>query len=196
MTPEDQLLHGDIAHSCGNRISNINLWHKNEHADWAACQGKAYLLVLMYTALKASCSCDMSNKPFTVPITPCTCHIHPCNLLSLYCHCAAVMLSRLGASHAASQDNDQQCMRSGSLLEGHLSSIQQKHLTWVTALAQQLASKCNGLHMSTSLRLTQAAALGIAFLVPGTTLNQLRLELQTRLARLPCSTPCCNCMNV
>jgi hypothetical protein len=64
---------------CSNLISNINLWHEHECANWAACQCKAYLLVLMYTALKASCSCDMSNKPFTVPITPCTCHIHACN---------------------------------------------------------------------------------------------------------------------
>lgn len=70
-------------------ISNIDLWHEHECADWAACQCKAYLLVLMYTALKASCSCDMSNKPFTAPITSCTCHIHACNsvviILSLSC---------------------------------------------------------------------------------------------------------------
>ncbi len=151
----------------------------------------------MYTALKASCSCDMSNKPSTVPITPCTYHIHACNLvvivLSLGC---CRHSSSAGPSHAVSQEDDQHCVCSEILPERQLSSLQQKHLTWVTAFAQQLANKCSGLHISTSPRLTQAAALGLDFLVPGTTLHQLRLELQTRLARLQCTTPCCTCMTV
>ena len=149
----------------------------------------------MYTALKASCSCDMSNKPFTVLITPCTCHIHACNsiviVLSLGCCCHsssagwALLMLHLKTMRALKMSPRQTTV-----------ILTEKHITWVTALAQQVASKCNGIHMLTCTRLTQTAALGIDFLVPGITLNQLRLELHIRLARLQCTKSCYNCMNV
>jgi len=64
---------------------------------------------------------------------------HPC--LQFGCHHIVIVLlssfklSRLGASHAASEDDDQHCVRSGSLLEKELTSLQRQHLTWVIAFA-------------------------------------------------------------